>query len=323
MDITKLAEFNIWAHRKMGEQIGSLPQEVFVRELGGSFGSIKATLIHILESDWLWLQRFNGIPLADLPPWHFETASDIYREWLPVQDEMLSVVRTEAGNARKKIKFLTRKGIPYELPLEDLTGSLDPPWRFQGAGAILLVHAYSMYVYFYLFVRAGLRGIDASVYEAAESLGAGRWRTLVQVVLPLLRPSIAGAALLVFLTSLASFSAPYLFGGGFRVMTTQLVSTRLNGDDRLAMVETLALTALALLALALVRRVDAEGQVGGSKGTPPAARRPWERRRQAPGHPYRECRRAHPAAAGCLPGCADWAQGRARRGPPPRAAGRS
>jgi iron(III) transport system permease protein len=31
-----------------------------------------------------------------------------------------------------------------------------PPWRLQGAGAILLVHAYSMYVYFYLFTRAAL-----------------------------------------------------------------------------------------------------------------------------------------------------------------------
>ena len=52
------------------------------------------------------------------------------------------------------------------------------------------------------------------------------------VVLPLLRPSLAGAALLTFMTSLASFSAPYIFGGGFRVMTTQIVATRLNGDDR-------------------------------------------------------------------------------------------
>ncbi len=157
--------------------------------------------------------------------------------------------------------------------VQQLTGSSDPPWRLQGAGAILFVHAYSMYVYFYLFVRAGLRSIDASAYEAAESLGASPWRTFTRVVLPLLRPSIAGAALLVFLTSLASFSAPYLFGGGFRVMTTQIVSTRLNGDDRLAMVETLALTLIALAGLVLVRRVDADGQVGGSKGAPPAARR--------------------------------------------------
>ena len=133
----------------------------------------------------------------------------------------------------------------------------EAPWRLEGAVAILLVHAYSMYVYFYLFVRAGLASLDASVFEAAASLGAGRWRTLRKVVLPLLRPSLAGAALLTFMTSLASFSAPYIFGGGFRVMTTQIVSTRLNGDDSLAMVETVSLTLLALGALWLLRRSDA------------------------------------------------------------------
>ena len=39
------------------------------------------------------------------------------------------------------------------------------PWRLRGAGAILLVHTYSMYVYFYLFVRAGLAKIDSSMIE--------------------------------------------------------------------------------------------------------------------------------------------------------------
>ena len=47
---------------------------------------------------------------------------------------------------------------------------------------------------------------------------------------------------------MGSFSAPYIFGGGFRVMTTQIVSTRLNGDDRLAMVETVSLALLAMAA---------------------------------------------------------------------------
>ena len=71
----------------------------------------------------------------------------------------------------------------------------EAPWTLQGAGAILLVHAYSMYVYFYLFTRSGLASLDASVLEAAASLGSGRWRTLRRVVLPLLYPSLAGAAL--------------------------------------------------------------------------------------------------------------------------------
>ena len=60
-------------------------------------------------------------------------------------------------------------------------------------------------------------------------------------------PAIGGAALLTFMTSLGSFSAPSRVGGGFRVMTTQIVPTRLNGDNELAMVETISLTLLALV----------------------------------------------------------------------------
>jgi len=155
------------------------------------------------------------------------------------------------------------------------------PWALQGAGAILLVHAYSMYVYFYLFTRAGLASLDTSVLEAAASLGAGRWRTLRRVVFPLLYPALGGAALLTFMTSLASFSAPYIFGGGFRVMTTQIVSTRLNGDDELAMIETVSLTLVALAALWMLRGSRfLDIGAGGRKGLAPArvrVQRHWAR----------------------------------------------
>src|SRR5437879_11503935 len=106
-------------------------------------------------------------------------------------------------------------------------GLTRPPWRLQGAGAILLVHAYSMYVYFYLFARAGLAKLDASLLEAAQALGAGRWEPLRRVALPRIRPALAGAALLVFLTALGSFSAPYVLGGGVRAQTPPIVATKL------------------------------------------------------------------------------------------------
>src|SRR5256886_15774492 len=92
--------------------------------------------------------------------------------------------------------------------------------------------------------------------EAAEGLGAGRWHALRRVALLLLRPSLAGAALLVFMTALGSFSAPYVFGGGFRVMTTQIVATRLIGELALAMVETVALALVATLGLVVLRRTE-------------------------------------------------------------------
>jgi iron(III) transport system permease protein len=149
----------------------------------------------------------------------------------------------------------------------------DPPWRLAGPGAILLVHAYSMYVYFYLFTRAALARLDAALLEAAASLGAGRWRTLFRVTLPLLRPALAGSALLTFMTALASFSAPYMFGGSFRVMTTQIVASKLNGELALAQVETVMLAVLALLALRAMRWADRTVSVGtGVRGIAPARR---------------------------------------------------
>ena len=162
----------------------------------------------------------------------------------------------ESGFAAHLVKWITR--------------SETAPWQLQGAGAILLVHAYSMYVYFYLLVRAALERMDGAAIEAAASLGASRWRILTRVTLPMLRPSLTGAALLTFTTSLASFSAPYIFGGGFRVMTTQVLATRLNGDTQVAMVETVALTLIALAALALMGADPGESGRGGGKGSAPA-----------------------------------------------------
>ncbi len=163
--------------------------------------------------------------------------------------------------------FVTR-GLEVALGLDG------PPWRLVGAGAILLVHAYSFYVYFYLFTRAGLARLDAAQVEAAAILGAGRWRTLVRVVLPLLRPALTGAALLTFMTSLASFSAPYIFGGGFRVMTTQIVASKLNGQIAMAQTETVVLALLALAGLGGLLKIERAGGavVGGVRGVAPARR---------------------------------------------------
>jgi iron(III) transport system permease protein len=155
-----------------------------------------------------------------------------------------------------------------------LLGMAEPPWRLAGPWAILLVHAYTMYVYFYLFTAAGLSRLDASYAEAAAALGAGRWTTLRRVTLPLLAPALGGAGLLVFMTSMASFSAPYVFGGGFRVLTTQLYASKLNGEEGLVAVEATVLAVTSLLFLVLLQRYEGGRQyTGASKGSGAATRK--------------------------------------------------
>jgi ABC-type Fe3+ transport system permease subunit len=83
----------------------------------------------------------------------------------------------------------------------------------------------------------------------------------------MLAPAIGGAALLVFMTSMGSFSAPYVFGGGFRVLTTQLYASKLNGETGLVAVEAVVLAAASLLFLVMLQRWEAAREyTGASKG---------------------------------------------------------
>jgi len=170
--------------------------------------------------------------------------------------------------------FLYGEGGLLTRGVQMALGMSGSPWRLQGAGAILLVHAYTMYVYFYLFTSAALARFDPALREAAASLGASRFTTMTQVTLPMLAPAIGSAALLVFMTSMGSFSAPYIFGGGFRVLTTQIFASKLNGDLTIAAVETVLLAAVCLFFLFLIRRYEeARSYTGAGKGAVRAAAR--------------------------------------------------
>jgi iron(III) transport system permease protein len=140
--------------------------------------------------------------------------------------------------------------------IQRLLGMQQAPWRLTGVWAIIFVHAYTMYVYVFLFVSAGLERFDTTLDEAAAGLGASSSQRLRRVTLPLLMPSIAGSMLLVFMTSLGSFSAPYVFGGGIRVLSTQIVASKLNGELGLAYVETTVLALSAVAGLALFRWLE-------------------------------------------------------------------
>jgi iron(III) transport system permease protein len=58
------------------------------------------------------------------------------------------------------------------------------------------------------------------------------------------------------MNALGSFSAPYVFGGGLRVLSTQILASKTNGALGLAYVETTVLALSAVAGLALFRWLD-------------------------------------------------------------------
>jgi iron(III) transport system permease protein len=154
--------------------------------------------------------------------------------------------------------------------IQNLFALANPPWRLQGWPALLLFHTYTMYPFFYVLTGAGLRRIDASLAEAARSLGASKFAVIRRVLLPQLTPSLLAAALLTFMTSMASFSAPLLFGGDVRVLTLEIFRARQRGDLTLAVTETVILAIISLGALIFFQRYEGTRKFAAAamKGAP-------------------------------------------------------
>jgi iron(III) transport system permease protein len=76
----------------------------------------------------------------------------------------------------------------------------------------------------FLLMTAAFRGMDPSLEESAAMSGASRVTILRRVTLPLLRPALVSAALLMFVQSLESFEVPGLLGlqNGIYVFTSRI-----------------------------------------------------------------------------------------------------
>lgn len=137
--------------------------------------------------------------------------------------------------------------------VKDLFGLKEVPFQIGGVSGILIVHAYTMYVYFYMMVSAAIGKIDPSLEEAASNLGASKFKVFWKVTFPLMTPAIVGASLLVFMISMASFSAPFLLAGGYRVLSLQIYFSKINGDMEIAATQSVILSVVSIGFLLLMR----------------------------------------------------------------------
>lgn len=126
------------------------------------------------------------------------------------------------------------------------------PFALKGVTGVIVVHTFTMYTYFYLTAQAAIKGLDPSLEEAATSLGAGRIRIWLKVILPMLTPSLVASSLLVFMISMASYTAPLMFGVE-RTMTMQIYLSRTNGNLDMAATQSTILSIVSISFLILMK----------------------------------------------------------------------
>ena len=101
-----------------------------------------------------------------------------------------------------------------------------PFWLIGGNSfvALLVVSIWRTWPFAFLCVMAGLQNIPADLYEAAAVDGAGFWRRLRSVTLPMLRPVNLVLLLVLFLWTFNDFNTPYVLFGGSAPDQADLIS---------------------------------------------------------------------------------------------------
>jgi uncharacterized damage-inducible protein DinB len=66
-DLSSLFAYNRWANARTLAAIRPLPETEYVRELGGGWPSVRATLVHLAGSTQAWVERFAGRDATRLP----------------------------------------------------------------------------------------------------------------------------------------------------------------------------------------------------------------------------------------------------------------
>jgi uncharacterized damage-inducible protein DinB len=104
-DIQLLYEYDRWANNRVLQAASALSAEQFTRDLGGSFRSVRDTLVHIIAGEWGWLAYWKELTpsaafLADLrkrrdalfDPEAFPDVTAVQAKWAEVEKEQAEFV---------------------------------------------------------------------------------------------------------------------------------------------------------------------------------------------------------------------------------------
>lgn len=143
-------------------------------------------------------------------------------------------------------------------------GLPDQPWLTssdQALWAIVVIASWVGVGYWSLFLVAGLHQIDPSVIEAASMDGAGYWRTLISIRLPLMRRPLAFVLVADTVVNLLLFAPIQILTRGGPEESTNVVmfdvyrNAFVFGDLPLAAAETVLLIVVVLMIVAVQFRL--------------------------------------------------------------------
>jgi putative spermidine/putrescine transport system permease protein len=118
--------------------------------------------------------------------------------------------------------------------------------------AMWIVFSYIWLPFMIIPTYAALERVPESLLEAAADLGARRWRTVRDVVLPLVVPGIAAGSIFTFSLTLGDYITPILVGGGSSQFIGNVVYGNIGIANNVPFAAALSMVPVAIMAVYLL-----------------------------------------------------------------------
>ena len=117
--IRELYDYNHWANQRVLSAMTPLTDDMFTRNMGNSFVSLRDTLAHILGAEWIWLERWRGrSPKALLSASDFPTLQALQRSWAAVRLDQNQYIQTLVPDRlNDDVSYTNTRGERYSYAL--------------------------------------------------------------------------------------------------------------------------------------------------------------------------------------------------------------
>lgn len=122
------------------------------------------------------------------------------------------------------LRLLNPKVGTLNMFLESIFGLSEAPFDIYSIGGLVWVLTTFYYPYAFITLSRAMENMDPSLEEASRISGASPLKTLFTVTLPLMLPSIAASALLVFVAAASCYGIPSIIGAPAKIYT---ITTRI------------------------------------------------------------------------------------------------
>lgn len=114
--------YNVWANAKIADFILNAGEKLFDTEVESSFPTLRKTVYHIWDAEYIWLKRLQGESLADWPSKNFNgTMQDASKSWAECSNSFQEFIAGKDQTYYQSIcTYKNMKGDTFTTPVEGI-----------------------------------------------------------------------------------------------------------------------------------------------------------------------------------------------------------